>query len=85
MPDSIEVVMKRWRENRDSEWSEAMEADALRIADHACDLMPKLVEAIRQADRMLGTCCLSAADEAIFDMLADALAVAAVNATKGKP
>jgi hypothetical protein len=93
MPETIEAVMKRYsvlRKRFDIEHLSGGEIhqlsnDSRRIADHACEVMPKLVEAIRQADRMLRTCCLSAADEAIFDMLADALADAAVNATKGKP
>jgi hypothetical protein len=84
MSKDIEVAMQRWRENR-YEHTIQSARDAATIANHACEVMPKLVEAIRQADRMLRTCCLSAADEAIFDMLADALADAAVNATKGKP
>jgi uncharacterized membrane-anchored protein YjiN (DUF445 family) len=45
MNENIEAVMKRWRENR-YEHTIQSARDAATIANHACEVMPKLVEAL---------------------------------------
>jgi uncharacterized membrane-anchored protein YjiN (DUF445 family) len=46
MSKDIQAVMQRWRENRYGEYDTTRAYDAINIADHACEVMPKLVEAL---------------------------------------
>lgn len=52
MSEPIEAVMDRWRNCTYMSWS-SQKDDAKRIADHACEVLPKLVE---QRDELRAAC-----------------------------